>query len=1110
MTDRIIPEWEPAPLPSGTPPTPGGSSSKAGGVVGLTTRSLVGPAHRIPILYGRCLVSPDLAMAKQASRSAMRYGTFLAVISEGPIDAIESWQGATTNDFQTYEATLGVLTTPSTNLFGMIGLAGAFFEMKSSRPWSPACIARGRKLFDPRLGAWGAGEYPDPTKCAYSKNLALAFADLRTFPQYGDLLPAQVDWQSVEDAADWCDEIVDGAKRYELNLWLTHGDSGESWLETLGLHGGLRWREEGGLWKLDFSQPIATVSATITDDHVFQDSTPTASFGGGAGLADRPNRFRAEWIDPASRWKVRTVELRHPEVEAGAPIRDASVYKLHGFHSEAMALRALWRIAHEIWSEQTLELELSTEMLHLQEGSRVTIDLPCIGISGDDYLVTKLVYDGDRILAALQRYDKTTWTSPGSSGGALPDDGFFDTPSDPTGVEWLPRTVHRLIPLDDGTIARQSATGLEIRFDPLTNPYAARVLVRYRQANETAAEEITSVLVVDGGLGYTNGSAVTVTGATGGSGFAGTITTDGSGTITGVTISDPGSGYDPADSGLALSVAGGSTQSATLRPIFDAVVADIWDDPAAIEIPFPPTGNAPSVGGKNVIQLPLSVGPWPEPLYAPSDLLLDYDERTIGGSTTWSVALRVQSVPALLSVGLAVQSDPGQEWATTVTDYPAVRRELAGLTANRLPKSNGDRLADSKLSDDGTTPRYDGNAIYHEGNPPPAGDTFPAGAIVAYGGSAVPDGWLLCDGSLVSRTTYADLFAVLGTAHGAGDGSTTFGLPDLRDRFIRGKGASSAIGDTGGAATHDHAVGLSVGTGGTNARETGDTLAQDASPVSGHLTVDHYHSSTVTGDTATESSLPPYLVEVWIIKASGTPSAATAHNTLASRDAAGAHPASSVSFTPAGTISATTVQAAIEEVAAGAAGGGGGSPLTVKEDDGTPSVASVNELRISGATVEEVSAGVARVTVTGGSSAPVLGSDSFTATAAQTEFVLSNAPLVGGIVYVSRDGVVARGADWSLTGSTVTFGTGLDAGVEVQIVYWRTAPTGATPGGEGATATEGQTVFGLAHTISSALVVAVNGVVQRSTSWAITGGGTSLTLTVGAEAGTDVWISYLY
>lgn len=206
--------------------------------------------------------------------------------------------------------------------------------------------------------------------------------------------------------------------------------------------------------------------------------------------------------------------------------------------------------------------------------------------------------------------------------------------------------------------------------------------------------------------------------------------------------------------------------------------------------------------------------------------------------------------------------------------------------------------------------------------------------------------------------------------------------------------------------------------------------------------------------------------------------------------------------------------ASVELVSAGKAKvviPGGGSALTVKEEDGSPSVANVTELRFSGATVEEVSAGIARVTVAaGGGTSPVLGTDSFTATAAQTDFTLSNAPLADGIVYVSRDGVVARGADWSVTGSTVTFGAGLDAGTEVQVTYWRTAPSGATPGGEGATATEGQTVFPLAQTISSALVVALNGVVQHSTSWAITGGGTALTLTAGAEAGADVWISYLY
>ena len=160
------------------------------------------------------------------------------------------------------------------------------------------------------------------------------------------------------------------------------------------------------------------------------------------------------------------------------------------------------------------------------------LQVPKLGFPDNDFVVTDTVYTGAGIRVSLRLHDPAIWT-PGTPGaGALPDDGFFDTPSDPSGVEWLPRTVHRLIPLADGTVAEQSATGMEICFDPLTNPYAARVLVRYRQANETAAEEITSVLVIDGGLGYTNGSAVTVTGAAGGSGFAGTITTDGAGTIT--------------------------------------------------------------------------------------------------------------------------------------------------------------------------------------------------------------------------------------------------------------------------------------------------------------------------------------------------------------------------------------------------------------------------------------------------------------------------------------------------------------------------------------------------------------------------------------------------
>jgi microcystin-dependent protein len=58
--------------------------------------------------------------------------------------------------------------------------------------------------------------------------------------------------------------------------------------------------------------------------------------------------------------------------------------------------------------------------------------------------------------------------------------------------------------------------------------------------------------------------------------------------------------------------------------------------------------------------------------------------------------------------------------------------------------------------------------------------------IMAFGGASVPSGYLLCDGSAVSRTSYANLFAAIGTAWGEGDGSTTFNLPDLRGRVVQG------------------------------------------------------------------------------------------------------------------------------------------------------------------------------------------------------------------------------------------------------------------------------------------------------------------------------------
>jgi microcystin-dependent protein len=83
----------------------------------------------------------------------------------------------------------------------------------------------------------------------------------------------------------------------------------------------------------------------------------------------------------------------------------------------------------------------------------------------------------------------------------------------------------------------------------------------------------------------------------------------------------------------------------------------------------------------------------------------------------------------------------------------------------------------------------------------------PVGAVLPYGSSNAPRGWLSCGGQAVSREDYADLFSVVGTTYGVGNGSTTFNLPNLSGRTIVGQGSgagltSRAMGATGGEETH--------------------------------------------------------------------------------------------------------------------------------------------------------------------------------------------------------------------------------------------------------------------------------------------------------------------
>ena len=71
---------------------------------------------------------------------------------------------------------------------------------------------------------------------------------------------------------------------------------------------------------------------------------------------------------------------------------------------------------------------------------------------------------------------------------------------------------------------------------------------------------------------------------------------------------------------------------------------------------------------------------------------------------------------------------------------------------------------------------------------------IPPGTIIHYAGRTVPSGWLICNGANVSRTDYAALFAAIGTIYGAGNGSTTFGLPNLNGRFFEGTTYTGSVG----------------------------------------------------------------------------------------------------------------------------------------------------------------------------------------------------------------------------------------------------------------------------------------------------------------------------
>ena len=172
---------------------------------------------------------------------------------------------------------------------------------------------------------------------------------------------------------------------------------------------------------------------------------------------------------------------------------------------------------------------------------------------------------------------------------------------------------------------------------------------------------------------------------------------------------------------------------------------------------------------------------------------------------------------------------------------------------------------------------------------------IPTATIVPWSSSSVPSGFLECNGAAVSRSTYSALFAIISTTYGAGDGASTFNLPDLQDNVAMGKSGTKALASTGGANT----VQSTGNVGGSTANATLSTaqLASHNHPLSpfvfrtsspnppkptvtagsqpsnpsfstantgsgtGHS---HNMSATFTGDST--SVVQPYLTIIYIIK----------------------------------------------------------------------------------------------------------------------------------------------------------------------------------------------------------------------------------------------------
>lgn len=262
---------------------------------------------------------------------------------------------------------------------------------------------------------------------------------------------------------------------------------------------------------------------------------------------------------------------------------------------------------------------------------------------------------------------------------------------------------------------------------------------------------------------------------------------------------------------------------------------------------------------------------------------------TINNSTTGGFSVQI-----IGSSGTGVVI-PNGTTTTVYCDGFNVYGALNGVTGNFNIPGNATVTGNATVSGNAT---ITGNLTVSGSN-----NVVPAGSLLMWSTASAPSGYLLCNGAAVSRSTYAALFAVIGTTFGAGDTTTTFNVPNYTNRMPYG----TTIGTTGGSAdaivvTHTHTLSGTTGAMSANATHThtatdsGHThlangfggaqpgLTTSGTPINGQSSttvgyanisvssanVDHTHTLSGTtssaGSSGTNANLPPYLGINFIIK----------------------------------------------------------------------------------------------------------------------------------------------------------------------------------------------------------------------------------------------------